>query len=319
MNRLRLLSAPALLAALSLTACTPKEVPEMPVADAMDEGVHPSVSVRDSPYNPFDTRLLAVKSDILATDCAAGFYAFATALALEPTGEHQYYAASCMHTLVQSARLRPEDDYPGWRIAVEGYPAVLDVVPDPGFPSYPERMPRTADSGDGFLEDPLEEGELRLGIGVFYEGPTTSFVPIDDSTTRVYVYENSFAVETSDDRVEGYASDALVLRGNPWWGGGVHWDAPQDLSAYDMLHVALKTDGLTAWSIGLTGGSEGRVNVGDAGLVADGDWLTLDLPLASFAGVDLTAVSVALLLVGEGGEAGDRVQLDDLYFRGIAR
>jgi hypothetical protein len=100
------------------------------VLSGADEGVHPSTSVLDSPYNPFDARVLSAKWDILASDCAAGFYAFATALAVEPTGEHQYYAASCMQTLVQSARLRAEDDYLGWRIAVDGYQAVLDHFPD---------------------------------------------------------------------------------------------------------------------------------------------------------------------------------------------
>jgi hypothetical protein len=196
---------------------------------------------------------------------------------------------------------------------------LLACRPDPGAPAYPDRTPWTEDSADGFLTDPLADGELRLGIGVFYEGPTTSYVPIDDTTTHFYVYENSFGVEASDDRVEGYASDALVLRGNPWWGGGVHWDTPQDLSAYDTLHLALQTEDLTGWTLGLTGGAEARVNVADAGLVADGEWHVLDLPLSGFVGVDLTAVTVGLLLVGEGGEAGATVRIDDLYFRGEAR
>ena len=197
--------------------------------------------------------------------------------------------------------------------------ALLACRPDPGAPAYPERTSLTEDSADGFLTDPLADGELRLGIGVFYEGPTTAYVPIDDTTTHFYVYENSFAVAASDDRVEGYASDALVLRGNPWWGGGVHWDTPQDLSAYDTLHLALKTDDLSDWTLGLTGGAEARVNVADVGLAADGEGHVLDLPLSGFVGIDRTAVTVGLLLVGEGGEAGASVQIDDLYFRGGAR
>ena len=100
------------------------------VLASADEGVYPSTSVLDSPYNPFDARVLAAKWDILASDCAPGFYAFATALAFEPTGEHQYYTAWCMQTLVQTARLRAEDDYLGWRIAVDGYQTVLDAFPD---------------------------------------------------------------------------------------------------------------------------------------------------------------------------------------------
>jgi hypothetical protein len=196
---------------------------------------------------------------------------------------------------------------------------ILACRPDPGAPTYPDRAAEPRDTASGFLTDPLDEGELRLGIGAFYEGPTTASVPIDDTTTHFYVYENSFGVEVSDDRVEGYASDTVVLRGNSWWGGGVHWDVPQDLTAYDTLHVALKTNALTDWYLGLKGGAEGRVAVSAAGLAPDGEWHTLDLPLSSFAGVDLGAVTVALLLVGEGGDAGDSVSIDDVYFRGSAR
>jgi hypothetical protein len=94
---------------------------------APDEGVHPSPSVLADPTNPFDARVLDVKWEILASDCAPGFYAFATALAVQPTGEHQYYTAWCMQQLVDAARLRPEDDAAGWRIAVDGYQQVLDA------------------------------------------------------------------------------------------------------------------------------------------------------------------------------------------------
>lgn len=190
--------------------------------------------------------------------------------------------------------------------------------PDPGAPRYPERLPWDHAASDGFLATPLAEGEERLGIGVFYEGETTDIVPINDTTTHFYVYESSFGVAASDDRVEGYASDELVLRGNPWWGGGVHWDAPRDLRGYDTLHVALKTESLGSWDLGMTGVREGRVDVADYGLVADGEWHILDIPLADLVrgGVDLSQVSLPLLLVGEGGEEGDGVSIDDLYFRG---
>ncbi len=94
-----------------------------------DAGVHPSTSVLDDPGNPFDARVLAVKWEVLASDCAPGFYAFATALAIQPTGEHQYYTAWCMQQLVDTARLRSEDDHVGWSIAVRGYQQVLDAFP----------------------------------------------------------------------------------------------------------------------------------------------------------------------------------------------
>jgi hypothetical protein len=190
--------------------------------------------------------------------------------------------------------------------------------PDPGAPSYPERLPWDRAAADGFLATPLAEGEERLGIGVFYEGETTDIVPIDDTLTHFYVYESSFGVEASDDRVEGYASDVIVLRGNPWWGGGVHWDSTRDLTGYDTLHVAMKTESLGSWDLGVKGVREARIDVADYGLVADGAWHTLAIPLADFAaaGADLTQVGIPLLLVGEGGEEGDTVALDDLYFQG---
>jgi len=95
-----------------------------------DEGVYPDASVRDDPSNPFADGIGAEKWDVLATDCAPGFYAFATALTQEPTGEHQYYASSCLHALYDGARLAPEDTYWGWSAAVRGYQAVLDEFPD---------------------------------------------------------------------------------------------------------------------------------------------------------------------------------------------
>lgn len=104
------------------------EVQVVPIA--WDEGVHPDTSVLDDPSNPFAGGVGAEKWEVLAADCAPGFYAFATALAQEATGEHQYYAASCLHALYDGARLAPDDTLWGWSAAVRGYQAVLDDFPD---------------------------------------------------------------------------------------------------------------------------------------------------------------------------------------------
>lgn len=98
---------------------------------AWDEGVHPDTSVLDNPANPFAEGIDAeVKWQILAADCTPGFYAFATALAYQPTGEHQFYAARCLHTVYDAGRLAPDDTYWGWSAAVRGYQVVLDTFPD---------------------------------------------------------------------------------------------------------------------------------------------------------------------------------------------
>lgn len=191
---------------------------------------------------------------------------------------------------------------------------LLACRPDPGAPNYPDPEPWVPDEDEDFYADPLGEGEERLGYGVFYEGETTEALVIDGVDNHFYVYDGTFTVETTDDRWEGYVADELVNAGVGWWGGGVHWDVPRDLSGWETLHLAARTDASVSWSVGLSGGgTEARVTVSDYGLVADGEWHVLAIPLADFAAADLTAVTVGLLLVGEGGEAGDRVAIDGVY------
>jgi hypothetical protein len=190
---------------------------------------------------------------------------------------------------------------------------LLGCRPDPGAPRYPDPEPWTPDTGGDFYADPLDEGEERLGLGVFYEGEATETLVIDGVDRHFYIYENTFTVTTTDDRWEGYAADELTDNGVGWWGGGVHWDTPTDLRDWDALHIAIRADDRTDWAIGMTGGAEARLTVADLGVTADGEWHELEVPLTAFAGVDLSAVTVALLLVGEGGDAGDVVGVDAVY------
>lgn len=185
---------------------------------------------------------------------------------------------------------------------------------DPGLPDYPERDAWTL-QGDDFYVDEMATGEERLGIGVFYEGETSEWVPIDDVSAHFYIYENTFTMTTTDRRYEGYTADVLTRGSLNWWGGGVHWDVPKDLSAYDVLNLVVRSSDTDQWEVGLTGGGqERRVKVSDFGAVADGEWHRMRIPLSEFAGADLHLVTVPLLLVGEAGTAGDLLVVDDCYF-----
>jgi hypothetical protein len=98
---------------------------------AWDEGVYPDTSVLDDPNNPFARGIDDVsKWQVLSTDCAPGFYAFATALAQRPTGEHQFYTSHCLQELYEGARLDPDDTFWGWSAAVSGYQTIIDEFPD---------------------------------------------------------------------------------------------------------------------------------------------------------------------------------------------
>lgn len=193
---------------------------------------------------------------------------------------------------------------------------LLACRPDPGTPVYPDPGPWTR-TGDDFYVDTLEPGEERLGIGIFYEGATTESWPIDDTDSHFYIYENTFSLTKTDDRWEGYEADTLTKGSLAWWGGGVHWDTPRDLSDWDTLHLTVSTDALLNWDVGLTGGGvEARVPVGSLGLAADDTWHEIEVPLSRFAdsGADLTSVTVGLLLVGDGGATGDEATIDGVYF-----
>ena len=193
--------------------------------------------------------------------------------------------------------------------------------PDAGVPDYP--IPGEWDPTEGdpnfYGDDPFQEGDVRLSIGAFYEGGASEEVPIDDLTTHFYVYESTFVSGASDDRIEGYVSDRLEHAGGEWWGGGVHWDQARDLTAYDTLHLSVKSrdPGMASMTVGMTGGgTEGRVSLADLGFVNDGTWQTLEIPMQLFvdAGADMSSVSVPFVFGGEGAGSGEYVLVDDLYF-----
>ena len=192
---------------------------------------------------------------------------------------------------------------------------LLACRPDPGAPDYPEPSALGRDSDSDFLSGttPYEEGDTRLSIGIFYEGGASQWIDVDNVSQHFYIYEASFTVATSDERVEGYTSDEIVVARDTWWGGGVHWDDPRDLSAYTTMHVALMSEDNAALEIAMqAGGDEGKLAASDYGFVADGAWHDVVIPLEDF-GLSLSAVDVPLVLVGEAWDSGSSFHIDDLY------
>lgn len=171
------------------------------------------------------------------------------------------------------------------------------------------------------IDADIEDGEERLSIGAFYEGPAVEVVVIDELQTHFYIYEGTFTVAIDDaDKVEGAQSDRLQTVGGPWWGGGVHWDTPRDLSGWDTLHVSLKSGdaSMAGFKIAMNAPNEAQtqIDLAEYGWAADGAWHRLEIPLADVAdaGMDLTQVAAPLVFVGGAGEAGDAVSVDDVYF-----
>lgn len=166
----------------------------------------------------------------------------------------------------------------------------------------------------------LAEGEERLSFGIFYEGPFTEEVVIDDITSHFYIYEETFSMITLDtDRVEGLNSDLITHRGGAWWGGGVHWDEARNLSTWQTLHLSLKSEknSFTSLQIAMNNSdtSQAKLDLSAYGFKADGAWYNLEIPLSDFAdlGLNLSQVRAPLVFIGQAGMPGDRLLIDAVY------
>ncbi len=98
-----------------------------------DEGVHPSQVVLLNERNPFRESGVGfdTKFSILGSGINAGaFYAWATLLANEPNGEHQFYTAVKARDIYDANEVQGEDQEKIRMIAVRGFQTVLDDFPD---------------------------------------------------------------------------------------------------------------------------------------------------------------------------------------------
>lgn len=202
----------------------------------------------------------------------------------------------------------------------------LACRPDPGSPTYPDTGalsdPTDTGAGDGLPKgpDPYEAGEARLSLGLFYESGFSDLLEVNDQDRHYYIYSGTYTEEVNlQDVVEGRESTVIVHGTSGWFGGGVTWDVPQDLSAWTTLHVSLRSGdpGFAAVAIHVTGGgTESIVDAAAHGWVNDGEWHHLAIPMAEYAagGTDLTSVTGPFVLIGEGGAEGESLKVDNLYF-----
>ena len=199
--------------------------------------------------------------------------------------------------------------------------------PDIGPPDYGQFVAGDDDDSAGIDPnnlpgpDPYEDGEERLSIGIFYEGGFSSEIAIDDLTNHYYIYDGTFdTYEDFEEREEGFKSDVIAPTGLGFWGGGVTWDQPIDLSDWTQLHISLRSDGpdFAAFNLGFGGGggSEVTAAVADYGFVNDGEWHQIVIPLSDFTagGAALDAVGLPVQLIAAVPISGQELRVDNLYF-----
>jgi hypothetical protein len=97
-----------------------------------DMGIFPNESVLDDEGNPFRNVPIDLDAKFLINDegnNAAGFYSWATVLARQPTGEHQFYTGTKLQGLYESREVANEELETVRDMAIRAYQSVLDNFP----------------------------------------------------------------------------------------------------------------------------------------------------------------------------------------------
>jgi hypothetical protein len=180
--------------------------------------------------------------------------------------------------------------------------------------------------------DPFQPGDERLSVGYFYEGGRSVTILINTVSTDYFVFAidinepvatRSFGEGTSTDRVEGLTSYEVTLNGSPFWGGGILWFEPIDLSNWTTMFVSFKSSDPSFANFDLTLQSgEGEEPAGvdldptAYGYDNDGEWHFLEIPLqdAIDLGWDPRTARSPFIFSAPGGDVGDVLLIDNLYF-----
>lgn len=204
--------------------------------------------------------------------------------------------------------------------------ALSGCRPDPGVPDYSSHVGLFGDGGSQEVKPgpfPYVEGTRRLAFGAFYEGGASDRLPLDN----YFIFSDSYSTQPSDERVEGLQSDQLVFKGTGFWGGGLFWDQPTDLSGWSTLHVSLNSAdrGLAVIAVRVLyfgpppGNAEVTLGVkaNDYGYTNDGQWHHLAIPLSAFTGLDVSRMRSPFTIGNDpgGGTAGvgEVLLIDNVY------
>jgi len=206
--------------------------------------------------------------------------------------------------------------------------SVFGCGDDSGTPDYSDQAGLIPPDQKFEEPDPFQPGKERLSVDVFYEGGRTETIKINGFRTHYFIFgrqelgRDSFSLVPSRDRLEGEQSDQITLAGTLFWGGGIIWDEPIDLSEWKKLFVSFKSSDRSFATFELTllygeGGMPQSVTLDptDYGYTNDGQWhfLQIDLQDAIDRGFDPTMVRSPFIVGAGGGEAGDKLLIDNLY------
>ena len=97
----------------------------------VEHGTYPNTGILNHPTNPIDQALFEGKWDVEAFGYApASYYVWATQLAVEATGDNQYYTAQALTSIYSLDMMDEYERYHVWQMAVNAHTALLEHFPD---------------------------------------------------------------------------------------------------------------------------------------------------------------------------------------------
>lgn len=168
-----------------------------------------------------------------------------------------------------------------------------------------------------FGSDTAETGNF----GVF-----TETTPVNDSVqygtdAELYLWNNLTALP-SGAPFEGSEAWSFVAAPGAWFGGGVYSLVDRNMSNYANGHLRfrMKTTSTHTISIGIASNAAGEswlplTEGGEQfGLVRDGQWHAVDIPLARFANIDFNTIGQLFMFVADAPPTTVQFSIDDVYW-----
>jgi len=228
-----------------------------------------------------------------------------------------------------------------WTAGLLAFSLVGGCAADLGTPDYSSQvgLREPFDPFPPIPPDPFQPGDERLSVGYFYETGRSETIPINTVTTNYFIFvvdENrpaetlTYSQNTSSDRLEGLESVEITLNDRTFWGGGIIWEEPVDLSEWTTMFVAFKSSDASFESFDLKlqyaedrlpndpppDPIEVTLNPRTYGYTNDGEWHFLQIPLqdAIDLGWDPIRARSPFIVGGSPNRVGDVLLIDNLYF-----
>jgi len=209
-------------------------------------------------------------------------------------------------------------------VAVGGWNFVEITDPNAISANFPQRMYidyiRLYDEGDTelyFGSDAEETGDF----GIFTETAPVNNSVAYETDASLYLWNNL----TSQTGTAFEGSEAWNMRaaGGQWWGMGVlSTQFDRNLSNYDdgHMHLHMKMASNETFKIGVRSATSGEswveLNAADEsfGLVRDGNWHEVIIPLNAFLNCDFTTVSQLFMIAGDPPASDVEFSIDNIYW-----